>query len=255
MIFFANALGSITKIINEPVYQNSHKANDITLIAPFASNCAVAVAFTLPNGVRTSLNLASPNMGGIDLGECDIQNASNVKYNAWTYTLDRSITENAGTVNVQFYVCSGSGNTLQILATYTSNFFISRGVKFIPPELLNNQGENLYEQVLARLSELETQFSAFKKPTEIRLVGDAGTLTADDYVSLIENFPFSVINLDEGYTLQPYFRSDTAYYFQQLVLDTESGQEYVGSIIVEISFSSRDWKMYKIGNELETRKV
>lgn len=246
MIFFANSLGSITKIINEPVYQNSHKANDITLLAPFSSNCSVAVAFTLPNGVRTSLNLATPNMGVIDLGECDIQNASNVKYNAWTYTLDRSITENAGTVNVQFYVCSGSGNTLQILATYTSNFFISRGVKFIPPELLNNQGENLYEQVLGRLSEIESLFADFKKPTEVRLVGDSGTLSESNFTSLIENFPFSVINLNDRYTLQPYFRSNNAYYFQQVELDTEVGNEYVGSLIIEISISTRAWRMYKL---------
>jgi hypothetical protein len=52
MIFFANAEGTIVELISSPVNQGSNLANEIVLVAPFASYSRVTVGFELPNGVH-----------------------------------------------------------------------------------------------------------------------------------------------------------------------------------------------------------
>lgn len=151
MIFFANAQGTITKVIQEPVYQGSHRAGRVVLVAPFP-NSMVTVGFVLPNGVRTAVNLATPNMLQTDL--TDIITPSGQKYNAWTYLLERSITEYAGKVAVQFFVTTGSNN--QLLATYTSELTIQKGVPVVLPA---EPTSTIYTQILEYLTRVETKLT------------------------------------------------------------------------------------------------
>ena len=150
MIFFANAEGTITRIIGEPIYQGSHKSSRVVLVAPF-SGVSVTVAFTLPNGVRTAVNLAEPNMGEFDL--VGIYTQEGVQYNAWTYLLERSITEYAGTVSVQFFVYTVTG---EVISTFTTSLTIQKGVPTVLPELPT---ATVYEQILEYLAKVETRLN------------------------------------------------------------------------------------------------
>lgn len=150
MIFFANAEGTITRIIGEPIYQGSHKASRVVLVAPF-SGVSVTVAFTLPNGVRTAVNLAEPNMGEFDL--VGIYTQEGEQYNAWTYLLERSITEYAGTVSVQFFVYTVTG---EVISTFTTSLTIQKGVPTVLPELPT---ATIYEQILEYLAKVETRLN------------------------------------------------------------------------------------------------
>lgn len=162
MIFFANAEGNITKVIPEPVYQNSHHANEIVLVAPF-SNASVGVAFTLPNGVKTALNFAKPNMSQVDL--TNIVNVNGEHYNAWRCLINNTVTEYVGEVAVQFYIYNGYVNDsqnldLEILTTYKTTFNVLKGVRYIPPKIVADEnGITLIDQIMGYLSELETAFA------------------------------------------------------------------------------------------------
>lgn len=150
MIFFADAEGTITRIIGEPIYQGSHKASRVVLVAPF-SGVSVTVAFTLPNGVRTAVNLAEPNMQEIDL--VGIYTQEGAKYNSWAYLLERSITEYAGTVSVQFFVYTATG---EVISTFTTSLTIQKGVPTVLPELPT---ATVYEQILEYLAKVETRLN------------------------------------------------------------------------------------------------
>lgn len=156
MIFFANAEGNITKVIPEPIYQNSHKANEIVLLAPF-SNASVGVAFTLPNGTRTMLNFAEPNMSQIDLS--DIVNVNGQQYNAWRCLINNTVTEYVGEVEVQFYIYNGYVNDsqnleLEILTTYKTTFNVLRGVRYIPPKIETETDLQPFDQIMGYLNAL-----------------------------------------------------------------------------------------------------
>lgn len=160
MIFFADAEGTITKVITEPVYQGSALASRVVLVAPFP-NAMVTVAFTLPNGIRTPINLAMPNMVQQDLQ--GVITPSGQKYNAWTYLLPRSITEYAGIVDVQFFVTTGERG--QVLATFASTLTIQKGVPYILEN--DNDTDNIYEQILGYLTSVERKLNNIIIPVEV----------------------------------------------------------------------------------------
>ena len=78
MIYIADASGTIKRVINSTVNQNSNLANEVILLAPFP-NAQVTVAFTLPNGVHTTESVATPNMAEFDLDGI-IESASGDEY-------------------------------------------------------------------------------------------------------------------------------------------------------------------------------
>lgn len=156
MIFFANAEGNITKVIPEPVYQNSHNANEIILVAPF-SKASVGVAFTLPNGTRTMLNFAEPNMSQVDL--TDIVNVNGEHYNAWRCLINNTVTEYVGEVSVQFYIYNGyvsetQNLELEILTTYKTTFNVLRGVRYVPPKIETETDLQPFDQFMGYLNAL-----------------------------------------------------------------------------------------------------
>jgi hypothetical protein len=239
MIYFGNAQGDITKIISEPIYQGSNNASDIVFIAPF-SNVTVCVAFVLPNGFVSTLNImnneAVGNMSEISLQDCDLKNNNGTSYNAWRYLVDRSLTEYAGVVKVQFYVFAGS-NT--ILSTYTATFNVLKGVR---PAIPVAQDEDpFYEKLYGRITAIEQNINTGIVRT-IRLVGDRGTLPDSDAELLINHYPNIIININDVYTALPESKLDNKYTFQDVEVGQDEAGAYVGKLFVTISLNANTQK-------------
>lgn len=150
MIFFVANDGTIIKGMPSPVYQGAANSNTIYLIAPFASNTAVTVAFRLPNGVVTSpaAMTAQSALQGIVNAE------TGQTYAGWTYDLPNGITELYGTVTVQFFFYSAEAGV--ITATSATSFEVGRGVPAVLPE---TPEDDVYENILSNLSALQTQLN------------------------------------------------------------------------------------------------
>lgn len=150
MIFFVANDGTIIKGMPSPVYQGAANSNTIYLIAPFASNTAVTVAFRLPNGVVTSpaAMTAQNALQGIVNAE------TGQTYAGWTYDLPSGITELYGTVTVQFFFYSAEAGV--ITATSATSFEVGRGVPAVLPE---TPEDDVYENILSNLAALQTQLN------------------------------------------------------------------------------------------------
>lgn len=186
MIFFANAVGSITKIITEPVYQGSINTGRVVLVAPFPLSVQVTVAFTLPNGMNTQINLATPNMSGEDLnGRLLTPNGEH--YNAWAYTLKQEITAYSGQVTVQFFIYDSAGN---VLTTYASEFDIAPGVA---PQLPITPDATIYEEILESLAALNARID--------NITGEESETSAT-FVNIVTELPVKPTNKDAIYILE-----------------------------------------------------
>lgn len=150
MIFFVANDGTIIKGMPSPVYQGAANSNTIYLIAPFASNTAVAVAFRLPNGVVTSpaAMTAQNALQGIVNAE------TGQTYAGWTYDLPNGITEMYGTVTVQFFFYSAEAGV--ITPTSSTSFEVGRGVPAVLPD---TPEDDVYENILSNLAALQTQLN------------------------------------------------------------------------------------------------
>lgn len=186
MIFFANALGTITKIITEPVYQGSVNTGRVVLIAPFPSSVQVTVAFTLPNGMNTQINLTKPNMANVDLGG-RVLSPEGKTYNAWTYILNEVITAYAGEATVQFFVYDASGT---VVTTYASTFDISPGV---PPQLPITPTATIYANILEALAALNSRID--------NITGEESGTSAT-FVNIVNELPDIPINKDGIYIVK-----------------------------------------------------
>lgn len=154
MIFFVANDGTIIKSFPSPIYQGSANSNTITLIAPFAVNTQVTVAFQLPNGVWTSPALMTPqNTIAGPNGEI-INKETGQKYAGWTYDLPNSITEYYGTVTAQFFFYAAKAGV--ITATSSTSFPVGRGVPAILPD---TPSEDIYEEILSNLSAMQEQLN------------------------------------------------------------------------------------------------
>ena len=145
MLFFAANDGSIVKSLQGNIYQGSANANTFTLIAPFAENTSITIAFKLPNGVWTSPVAMTPQnaLQGI------VSAATGQTYAGWTYDLPNSITSLAGDVTAQFFVYNAQG---KITATSAVNFTVQTGVPAVLPD---TPSEDVYESILSVLASLQ----------------------------------------------------------------------------------------------------
>lgn len=255
MIYFGNAQGDITKIISEPIYQGSNNASDIVFIAPF-SNVTVCVAFVLPNGFVSTLNImnneAVGNMSEINLQGCDLKNNNGTSYNAWRYLVDRSLTEYAGVVKVQFYVFAGS-NT--ILSTYTATFNVLKGVRPVIP--IAQDEDPFYERLYGRITAIEQDINTGIVRT-IRLVGERGTLSDADAELLINHYPYIIININDVYTALPESKLDNTYTFQDVEIGKDEVGAYAGKLFVTISLNANtqkyDWVFEEEYEDIMTKE-
>lgn len=142
MIFFCDNTGTIIKSIRETVNQGSANSNTIYLVAPFAQNMQVTVAFTLPNGQVIPKATMSQEL---------ITSEDGQSYYAYTYALPNTITQYYGKVTVQFYFYAAE--TGVVTATTATTFIVTRGVpSVLPPE----PSDDIYEQILAILSSINS---------------------------------------------------------------------------------------------------
>lgn len=150
MLFFVANDGTIIKGLPSPVYQGAANTNTIYLIAPFATNTAVTVAFKLPNGVWTepAAMTAQNALQGI------VNEVTGQTYAGWTYDIPNNITEYYGTVTAQFFFYSAQAGV--ITATSATSFQVAKGVPAVLPD---TPSEDIYEQILSNLSSLQTQLN------------------------------------------------------------------------------------------------
>lgn len=150
MIFFVGNDGTIIKSFPEYVYQGSANTNTIYLIAPFAVNSQVTVAFQLPNGTWTSPVAMTQQQA--------LQNIVNKEtgqtYAGWTYALPNNITQNFGVLTVQFFFYSASAGV--ITATSSAKLTVAKGVPSVLPE---TPSEDVYEAILSNIAALQAQLN------------------------------------------------------------------------------------------------
>lgn len=141
MLIFASGEGRLT-VVPSQLNQNSNGANTIYLTGAFPSASVVTVAFTLPDGTNTEPQLMTGD--------------KTVEYNGVTlavkeYTLPKSITQIYGRVTAQFYIQNGT----EVLATEATNITVAKGV----PSLSAAAPDNIYEQIVAALSSIQTELT------------------------------------------------------------------------------------------------
>ena len=151
MIFFVDNSGTIISSMPSPVYQGAANANDVYLIAPFMANMSVALAFRLPNGVWTEPYMMTPQreLEGV------IEKNTGKTYKGWSYKMPNIVTEQYGTVTVQFffYAPTGSAEVTAVPATASASFEVGRGVPAVLPD---TPTQDIYEQILAQLSLIQS---------------------------------------------------------------------------------------------------
>lgn len=150
MIFFVGNDGTVIKSVPSPVYQGAANANNIYLIAPFAENMTVTVAFKLPNGVWTDRR-AMAELKKID-GVIDSQTGKT--YAGWSYALPNEITKYYGTVTAQFFFYAAQSRV--VTATSAVTFSVARGVPEILPE---EPSADVYAAILGNITSLQTQLN------------------------------------------------------------------------------------------------
>lgn len=148
MIFFVANDGTVMESVPSPVYQGAANANNVYLVAPFASNLQATVAFKLPNGVLTE-QYAMKLFGEL---EGVINKQTGKPYSGWQFSMPNEITRYYGVVTAQFFFYSAEGNV--VITTSSVTFTVGRGV----PELLPNAPTaDIYETILSNLSALQQQ--------------------------------------------------------------------------------------------------
>ena len=152
MIFFANAEGTMKQIITQPIYQGSSLASEIILIAPFNSASATC-AFVLPNGVRTTERVMSPV--GVNALQGQLKDSDNNNLYVWRFLMDRSITQYAGSLKVQFFIYTAITN--QKIASFTSSLNIQEGVNVNLPTAPE---PDTYQEILNQLSSLQLKLES-----------------------------------------------------------------------------------------------
>ena len=226
MNIYCSSDGTIFHVDTERIYQGSAGVNIVRFIGQFASTAQVLVSYKLPNGVLKGPKILTPiatleevktaNGGVFSVWETvigaalrlgadgkpltEIDDKGNVKT---VYALDYTITENYGTVEMQFFVYP-AGETLAIdqqiynvyggcLATASTTFTVEKGVPITTPtieELTTTDGERLIGDILGIVSSYATEVeNQNKKINDI------------EQLAVSKSYAFSIDNYSELYIL------------------------------------------------------
>lgn len=149
MLFFVDNRGTVISGKPSPVYQGAADTNNIVLVAPYAANLQLAVAFTLPNGVNTQPYMMTRGgaVNGVEFAPTGTGMA------VWTFSMPSEITAHSGTVYAQFYAYGTNG---QITPTSRISFSVAKGVE---ADLPDTPEQNIYNQILTALSQLTSQLN------------------------------------------------------------------------------------------------
>lgn len=153
MNFYVDSGGVVLHAEPERIFQGSANANTIRFIGAFASNLPVLVAFKLPNGVWTT-----PQSMGFSAQLSGVETKDGVQFNTWEYQIPQVVTENYGTVNVQFYVYGDAGGTGGQIASAMSSFVVEKGVPITLPDPTDDY-QTLLTQILAVLSQIQSEIN------------------------------------------------------------------------------------------------
>ncbi len=151
MNFYVDSGGVVLHVDPERIFQGSANANTIRFIGAFAPNLPVLVAFKLPNGVWTT-----PQSMGFSAQLSGVETKDGVQFNTWEYQIPQVVTENYGTVNVQFYVYGDAGGTGGQIASAMSSFVVEKGVPITLPDPTDDY-QTLLTQILAVLSQIQSE--------------------------------------------------------------------------------------------------
>lgn len=151
MNFYVDSGGVVLHVEPERIFQGSANANTIRFIGAFAPNLPVLVAFKLPNGVWTT-----PQSMGFSAQLSGVETKNGVQFNTWEYQIPQVVTENYGTVNVQFYVYGDAGGTGGQIASAMSSFVVEKGVPITLPDPTDDY-QTLLTQILAVLSQIQSE--------------------------------------------------------------------------------------------------
>ena len=140
MIYFSDASGTLTRCVPEQVYQGSAEGNRLFLVAPFAQNAEVYAAFRLPDGSSTErYRLERTGLIG------GIAGAGGAGVYGWRCALPACVTEQYGSVTVQFFRFVAG----EELSVFAAQFTVERGVQ---PQLPAAPGADVYREIVDALA-------------------------------------------------------------------------------------------------------
>lgn len=191
MIYFFNSAGTTVAVKSEPIYQGSINANSLVVVAPFSRTAVITVAYTLPNGLGVVGGIMENNPFKLaDLGSTPVKDKEGNIYNVWQIDIDAPVTQYAGTVQVQFTVSLGYGETLK---TYATQFLVQKGVPTnLPPFSEIENAEQLYLDITNYIASInENVVEATDKA-----ISYVRYITNDEYIlntANAENITLSVV--------------------------------------------------------------
>lgn len=161
MIFFFNASGALIRAYPENVYQGT-LTKKVYFAAPFSEANTVNVAFVLPNGKRTTLDLLTPSYNTLPL--LGVQSPTGDTFALWEYTLPALVTAFAGDVKAQFFVNQPNGNgDITTLTMAAVTITVVAGVAPTAPDPTTLEG------VFAAFTNLVAEWSNFKSGIQASL--------------------------------------------------------------------------------------
>lgn len=229
MIFFADNSGTIIKSLPSPVYQGAANANDIYLIAPFMTNMSCALAFRLPNTQWTQPHMMTQlrELEGV------IEKKTGKTYSGWSYRMPNEVTEQYGTVTVQFffYAPTADGKVTAIPATASASFEVGRGVV---AELPDTPTQTIYEEILAALSQLQSDLeNGYWAARAIYQWSSAFTYGAEEITfSPVGEFGSFVKSVVDDNTAVPYNEDGTvnSAYWEEVVNFDHISEDYFNDL-------------------------
>lgn len=159
MVIITDALGNVVKSIPENIYQGSNNANSIVLLAPFASNSQVEIAFRTPDGQLHEPQLMTAYK---DLPQAYSQ------FNGWIITIGQALTQLYGQVQMQFRARMSDE---QVIASFACSFTVLKGVAPILPA---TPTQSIYEQILEAMSVLQADIDNGNLESKAILPYDSG---------------------------------------------------------------------------------
>lgn len=181
MIFYFNGDGTLISQTPERVFQGSNLASTIYFVAPFQKDLQITVNFVLPNG--EVFPAAGAELLNLTQGEelNGVQDVNGVNFCVWEIGITNNVTAYSGKVTAQFRVY----NAEQIIATYSVDFTVERGVA---PVLPATPTDDIYQQILNNLATIDSS-----KQDELISGENIKTLAGQDILGA-GNIPLKTVN-------------------------------------------------------------
>ncbi len=154
MIFFFDANGALVYRTPGSLKQGSARANEIAIVAPFASSSVLTIDFWLPNGKTLGHSFVDSESTEYDLAASEVALDYHAPdgsiLNLWTYDVRSVLTDAAGTLAFRVNVGTIDGD---IIPLDLINVEVSNGIPNIPsvPDVPQDADE-FYEDIITYIS-------------------------------------------------------------------------------------------------------